>query len=400
MSRIDRPPFSSNSSKTLRSNNSIVHTADAYDAFTNLKTVEYTPIVESKPLPYVDFVRNKFVPNTPANITLVSGELRVDGSVIKQAIYTRKHGRYLPGLIGLAGMGVRLATPDVGHYEFGYGNETDRIGLEINNGDWYAFVESEGVRYKRIPRSQWDDKLDGEGASGINLADIGKSKMIFRIYLGWYGYLPIQFRLIFGEREVIVYTAINNIDGVSISQPDLPIFAEANGGVMYVGGRHYGVYGRYNPEQRITSLPAVTKTVSDTGWNPVASVRIKNLTNLKGAPVKLSSIVAFLDNDTEYAFFLHDVSLLTGSAFVSIPDTTADGTVLEYDESSTALATGGYKMFGDLMKGGDRNTLSVSPQDLPDIEVTPDLVVTLAARSLLDAGTSTITTTVRLQEEW
>lgn len=398
MSRIDRPPFAWQSGKLYRSNDVAVNAADAYDAFTNLKTVEYTPIVESKPLPYADFVRNKLIPNTPSNISVVSGELRVDGSVTKQAIYTRKYGRYLPGLIGLLGIGVRLETPNVGQYEFGYGNETTRLGLEIDNGDWYFFIESDGNRYKRIPRTQWDDKLDGTGPSGINVDDIVTSKMILRVYIGWYGYLPIEFRLIFAGQEIIVHSIYNDTDGASISQPDLPVFAQANGGVMYIGGRHYGVYGRYNPEKRITSLPSVTKTVGNTDWEPVVSIRIKSGTQLEGVPVMLSSMTSFNDTDAEYVFFLHDASLLTGASFVTIPDTTADGSSLEYDESSTSLATGGYNMYSDIMKGGDRNTIASNPENFPDIDVTPDLVVTLAVRSL--ATSTVITSKVRFKEIW
>lgn len=401
MSRIDRPPFQSQSGKLYKSNNRPINVADSFDQFGNLKVAEYTPFVEAKPLPILDWVRNRFVPAAnQADFSVVSGEIQIDATLGKRTLYTRKHGRYLPGLIGLAGIGVRLETVNTGQYEFGYGNATNRIGVELDNGQWYTFVESEGVRYNRNPRSNWEDPLDGTGPSSIDIDAIQSTKFVLRIFIGWYGYTPIQFQLVIGDQVVIIDTLRgDNLNGVSIAQPDLPIFAEANGGIMHVGGRQYGVYGRYVPAERTTPLPVVTKTVSDTAaWKPVISFRIKQLIDYLGVPVNLSSLVGFIDTNVEYAFFMHDLSLLTGPSWQNVPDTTADGTVIEYDTTATALADGGYNLYSTIAAGGKGNELTPLPNELPDIDIAPDLVVTLAARSL---ATSTVfTAKVRLQEEW
>lgn len=370
----------------------------SFDFFNNVRVAEYSPIVESKPLPYVDFIRNRLVPDDPSKVSIVSGEVTIDGTLAKQAVYTRKHGRYLPGLIGLAGIGIRMDTPDVGVYEFGYGNENNRIGLEVNNGEWYTFIESEGVRYRRKPRSEWDDPLDGTGDSKIDLLNIDRSKIILRIYIGWYGYTPMSFQLVIGDRIVDIDRINNTIDGVSIAQPDLPIFVEATGGVIHIGGRQYGAYGRYKPEDRVTTTPTITKAVGTT-WEPVVSIRIKDLINLAGVPVQLSSIRGIVDEGVEYALFLNKPGALTGAVWQDIPETTSDGTALEHDSSATALTEGGYNVFSDRLAGPAKgNAVTPEALDLPDIDITPGLTLTLAARST--ATTTNVEFKLRLREEW
>lgn len=371
--------------------------SNALDVFNHLQVAEYTPMVEHKPLPAISMVRNKTVPSDSSDVSVVNGEIQIDGSITNTALYTVDTGRYLPGLIGLAGIGVRVPNTSVGNYKYGYGNDQgNRIGLEIDNGEWYTFIQSGGNTYYRKPRSQWIDPLDGTGPSGLTLS---LNSHVLRIPIGWYGYLSIVWMIAVpqtgGDKLIMVdVSAGEGVTGVSIEQPDLPIFAEANGGVMYVGGRHYGVYGRYAPQVRFTCSPAVTKTVG-TSFVPVVSFKSKATEDWQGVSKELEGAGVLTTADTEVAFFIYPD--LTGFNFVDFSDIDPQETTFQIDTSATALANG-YKTFSYLVSGGSGNKTELSSKDLPNIKLSYDVIITMAARSL--SGTADVTAIMKAKEEW
>lgn len=368
------------------------HIEDTIDPFLNSRTAEYTPLVELKPLPGISPLRNLVVPEGGA-ITLVNGEIEIDGSLEKTALYSRKRGRYLPGVIGLAGIGVRIPDPSTGHYEFGYGDgEGNRFGIEVDNGTWYTFIESDGNRYYRNPQSSWLDSVsDFDSTKGI----------ILRLPFGWYGYLSVEFNIAYADRKegdkiVTVDRSGHDNTGVSIVQPDLPVFAEADGGVMYVGGRQYGVYGRYNPQFRITSSPSVSKSV--TTEEPIISFRVKNgvETKWRGVQALLEGVSIFADNATEWSIYIDGD--LTGASFGALPSVPVTETALEIDTSATAVANG-YRSFTDIVAGGSTgNSVGSASQELGEINLPSGSIITLAAKSL--NTTSVVTAVLRLKEEF
>lgn len=369
------------------------------DVFNQIQTAEYTPLLELRPLPTISKKRNTIVPEGGA-VDIQNGEIVIDGSLEKTALYSRKRGRYLPGIIGLAGIGVRVPDDSTGHYEFGYGDtEGNRFGLEIDNGDWYTFIESAGNRYYRKHRSEWKDPLDGTGKSGINLDP--KKGFVLRMPFGWYGYLSMKFTIaLAGDREdniIEIDNSGHNNEGVSIVQPDLPIFAEAIGGSLHVGGRQYGVFGRYNPEFRITSPEVATKTVGDT-YEPVKSFRFKNATDVKwrAVPVYLDSVSIITDGNVEYAVYT-DVDL-TGATFTDIASVDPQETALQVDSSATSY-TGGIKLYSDIVDVSGRGSAQNGEDNpLSNILIPAGSIVTLVARAL--SGTATVNTILRLREEW
>lgn len=368
------------------------HIEDTIDPFLNSRTAEYTPLVELKPLPGVSSLRNTIDPIAGA-VSIVDGEIEIDGTAEKTTLYSRKRGRYLPGIIGLAGIGVRIPDPSTGHYEFGYGDaEGNRFGIEVDGGIWYTFIESNGNRYYRNPQSNWLDSVDEfDFTKGI----------ILRLPFGWYGYLSVEFNIAYADREngdklVTVDRSGHDNTGVSIVQPDLPIFAEADGGVMYVGGRQYGVYGRYKPQFRITSSPSTSKTV--TTEEPIVSFQVKN-----GVETKWRGVQALLDgvsitSDTAAEWSIYIDGSLTGDSFGSISGIDATETALEIDTSATAI-TNGYRAFTDILSGGSIGTsVGSASQELGEINLPSGSVITLTARTL--DTSSVITAVLRLKEEF
>ena len=369
-----------------------------FNTFDQLKTVEYTPIIERSPRPGFSVLRDRTVP-AGETIDLVNGELVVDGSLQKVGLYTRKRGRYLSGLIGLPGLRVRLGTPNTGRYEYGYGDEFgNRFGLEWDQGELYTFVESAGDRYYRKHRSEWLDPLDGTGPSGVD-ADL--NGLTLRLPFGWYGGLSIEFTVAVPDREngdslvtIDRSNAGNLAEGVTIEEPNLPIFAEADGGVIYIGGRQYGVYGRYRPEFRTTATRNVEKTGVGEEFEPIVSLRVKDAIAFRGVPVIVGGAGVLSTENIEWALFVD--AELTGANFGPVPDVPATETALEQDSDATAF-TGGYRVYSDNAVGGQGNRSGEDGADFPDFNIPSDGKITLAARAL--SGTTTVNGVLRVLEE-
>lgn len=374
---------------------------NSMDVFNQIRTAEYTPIIEIKPLPNVSPLRNISDPSLDtASISVVNGEIEIDGTVQKHSLYTRDRGRYLPGLVGMAGLGVRIPDASVGHYEFGYGDsEGNRFGIEIDQGIVYTFIESAGNRYYRKPSSQWADPLNGKGPSG-QLLDFSNG-CILRLPFGWYGYLSIKFNIgisgLSDDHVIEVDHAQHTNPGVSIVQPDLPIFAEADGGVMYVGGRQFGVFGRYKPSFRVTSPDVVTKSGIGTSYEPIVSFKFKNSQEIqwRAVPAYLDSVSIGTDSKIEYAVFVD--TTLTGEVFGDITSVDPDETALQIDSSATSF-TGGYKAYSDILISGQGSSQNSEDAPLSSVRIPSGSVVTLAAKSL--TTTADVDGILRIREEW
>lgn len=364
------------------------------DPFDQLITAEYTPLIERKPLPGLSLLRDRVEP-AGGNVTVANGELVINGTAAKTALYTRGRGRYLPGLYGIAGMGVR-ADWDVGSYEYGYGDDDgNRVGMEWSAGVPYTFVASFGTRYYRKPRSEWLDPLDGTGPSKLT-ADL--SQHVFRMKIGWYGYLRVEFYIGTGDREngdqVVLVDRAELPVGVSLEQPDLPIFAETDGGTLHVGGRQYGVYGRYRPEYRITTAFGAQESIGTT-FEPLVSMRLKNTTQWQGVPVLLASISALSSADAEIGIIINGT--LTDGTWGSVPGIDDTETALQANSTATAI-TGGYLAYGDNVPGGQGKSFGATSADMPDLDIPRDQTVTIAVRAL--STTTDANVSMHLREEW
>jgi len=359
-------------------------------------SAEYTPIVERKPLPRLSVIRDRIV--GAGTVTIDNGEKLIDGTLGLTSLYTRDFGRYLPGVFGLAGIGINLADMGSGSAEFGYGNGAgNRMGMRRDtDGTLRTFVESDGVRYYDKPRSEWIDPLDGTGASG---ATVELERFVLRMVIGWYGYLSIAYYVavhdrINGDRLYLIDRSEAPASGINIEQPDLPVFAEATGGQLRVGGMQYGVYGRYNPQFRITGEFASKASVGTT-FVPLISYRVKQATNWRGVNVQLSGDTVLSTADADTAIIIGGT--LTGASFGSLSGISADETALEVDTAATAIS-GGYRAFTDNVGGGQGNQSGSRGTDIPSIQIPRDSIVTLAVRSL--SATTDVRGTLRLKEEW
>lgn len=379
--------------------------ASTVDILGQMNTAEYTPIVAQKPLPGLSFLRDKKV-GGDSQFSVVGGEIKIDGGLGLRSLYTKDYGLYLPGLLGVGGLRVRSATPTTGTFRQGYGSDQgDRVGLESVNGAWTTFVESEGTRWYAKPRAEWMDKLDGTGPSGVN-ADL--NGCTFRVILGWYGGISILFSVIVADREkgdrLVVFDASGpRPNGVTLSQPDLPIFAEADGCVIYVGGRQYGVFGRYRPQERITSNRKVIKAVSET-LAPLASMRHKDALRWLAVPISFSGETVTCNRDAEYVIVIGGTLTVAGGAVPEVDWVAPDGidseeTALEQNTTADSI-TGGYRAPGDSIVAAAGRSSGRSMSDAIGINIPAGEVVTVALATDPGAGAGTASVIMRMRENW
>lgn len=366
------------------------------DVFGQQVTAEYTGLVERKPLPNISLQREKIVP-LGGNVSVVNGQIVIDGTAELTSLYTTEYGRYIPGLMGLVGVGYEIPTPETGTYEFGYGGaDGNRLGINVTDGVYSTFVESGGVRYYTKNRSDWLDPLDGTGPSGIN-ADI--SRATFRGIVGWYGTIPTEFYLVTstrlgGIKKTLIDRAEVPTTGFVLENPDLPVFCEASGGLLNVGGRQFGVIGKYTPNFRVTGGIGSKETVGTT-LVPICSFRVKAGSQYQGIPIKISGVGITTLNDADLAIVLGGT--LTGASWVDVPGVDPTETVLEFDNTASAIS-GGYRTAPAIVAGGSGAALASGSPDIPDLQVPVDEVVTLVAAAA--AGTTDIRGVLRMLEEW
>lgn len=365
------------------------------DPFGQIYMAEYTPLIERKPLPNVSLIRDRVDP-VSGNVTTSNGQTVIDGTAEKTTLYTREFGRYIPGLFGLLGVGYEMPTPGSGTYEFGYGDDSgNRIGLNCTDGVYSTFVESGTDRYYSKPRSQWLDPLDGTGPSGIT-ADI--SRATFRAVIGWYGTIPSDFFLVVssrtgGTRKILIDRAEAPSSGFVLEQPDLPVFCEATGGVLNIGGRQFGVLGRYRPNFRVTGGIGAKSSIGTT-FVPIASFKVKAGSQYQGVPIKISGADLLTLNDADLAIVIGGT--LTGADWVDVPGVDASETALEFDNTATAIS-GGYRTSPVVVAGGQGASLASGSPDIPDIQIPQDQVVSLVAAAA--SGTTDVRGALRLLEE-
>lgn len=140
--------------------------------------------------------------------------------------------RYFPYLAGLSNFikGTMIfAVAQIGLLQqFAYGDDLNAMGIELRNNDlnFYITSSTSGTPVTTtIPRSEWDDPLDGSGPSGETL-DITKLQFFTCEFL-WLGAGPVKFGFYFpGGRRVwahIFQGPANTGDTTYTATPTLPL---------------------------------------------------------------------------------------------------------------------------------------------------------------------------------
>lgn len=323
------------------------------------------------------------------------------------------HARYRPGLGGLLRFSALFTTPVTGTEQF--------IGLMDERGSAADFVNGYAVGYNgdteikilrwqndvliEVPQSDWDDKLDGTGRSGITI-DFTKLN-VFDIQYQYLGAGAINFWI---EAPVtgipfifhtIQYANLNTSPSTHNPNFHFTIYVD-NGAttsdlIMKVGSYGYfieGITRHIEVQQPQNSSETKQKTGVTT---EVAIFTIRNKSTYAG---KTNYIDIFLEHwtasiEASSTNNLGSVRLVRNTTLGGTPlwnDINTNNSVVEIDVAGTTL-TGGVELIPSELAGkNDRNNESITPFEFL---IHPGETVTLAASS---ANSATIRGSVLWRE--
>lgn len=325
---------------------------------------------------------------------------------------SEERGRYIPGMTGEAGIGIRLPVIPTNTQEARWGYFDDNNGYFFGRDATGIFIDIRRAGTDtKIYQDNWNvDKLDGTGKSGINL-NVAKGN-IFQIIYTWYGYGVINFTVITSDKDNVQKQVIVHRyrpqEETSVADPNLPIRAQAINGAtapasglnLYVGGRQYSVFGPFNPKRRITSERRLNVTAATSNFVPTVSFRRKDIfppgsARANSVSCKVEGLDIIAEVDTIYEIRL--APTLTGTNFTTPTGTSPSETALLADTSATAVS-GGELIYAGLINGGSFFSVGFAQIDELRLDYRTTTPVTLALRAINTTGT--VDVVFRSKEEW
>lgn len=411
MSReFDISQFSPQTGDTLRGDSTVLNLADLASnlqtGFNELRTAEYTPIVERKSTFGLSSRRDVQTTTGSASISTSGGEIQLStgtSTSSKATLDSARSGTYLSGIQAIAGAGWRVGALPTGEQvaRVGYFDDSNGFGVGLDATSLFHFLRDSGTETV-VRRSGWSDPLDGTGPSGhdVSPTDLHIWRMPFR----WYGGGPVRlFADVVADSlypSMAAANAINRQGSSAIFEAvNLPIRCEVENGStasnldLFIGGRQFGVFGRRMGPRRINSEDRTGVTVSTTGLTPLISIRFKSgFAFREVVPVGID----INTNNDVVAKTLYN-GTLTGASFASPSDTTSSESAIEVDTDATAYSAGD-KNWSGFAVGGAGNQAIATPADLPETPIPEDAQLVLAAQA--KSSEATVDAVLRWTEEW
>lgn len=377
----------------------------ALSAFDELKVAEKSTIFDIKSFYGRSTYRDIYNITGTAAISNVlnTGEygMFVSGSNDTAILTSVERGKYIAGLMGEAGIGVRIPQTLSS-------NQYIQFGLYDNSNGFYYVYNKDGLNVGRrkngidflISNNQLNvDRLDGNGPSEIVYN--ANNGYIYDIHFTWYGYGMIYYSISaetkYGVQKLIPIHRMTVSNETSIATPNLPIRAEirnngtAGSNILYVSGRQYSLLGKFTPSFRPCAAFVNNVTVNSLVFVPIMSIRKKN--GFLGVPVRVKT--ADILTTTTQLIQVRSGGTLTGAVWGNVPSQEPEETCIEFDNTSTAI-TGGHVLWTGLLDP-NRNTI----RDIDNLEefiLQEDRVVSICCQNIDNSGT--ISMALRWVEEW
>ena len=278
-------------------------------------------------------------------------QLSVGGTAGDQIIrQTRRVQRYLPGRANEASFAVILNGVSAGiRTRAGIFDELNGVYFEHDGTDYYCVIRrntASGVVEERVARADWsDDKLDGNGPSGITINYVNIQMMV--IEYEWYGAGQVEWKFVINNNAHSVHKTnhANLHDHTWAAYGSFPVRYELTN-VTGATGTHTMLQGSHSfltegtttllGKQLSVSSPLIGYNLPTAGtFYPVVAIRLKS-----GA---LNSVVlpdeyaaGLLDKTDLFVQVVEKPTTITGGTWVSAgPDSP-----LEYNITATSF-TGG-----------------------------------------------------------
>ena len=307
--------------------------------------------------------------------TTASGAVGVDGGLGfaetgtnsgTAQIEDRNKLRYRPGTA--SSFIVTLGFPERdGDATLRGGIFDDSDGIFIgHNGDTYEIgYRRDGVE-TTIPRSQWDDSLDGAGDS---VADLDLSGLqVYRISFGYLGSAPFQFEVLTSSEDE-QWTVFHEFEffgdeQTNIVNPVLPprLRAASSGttNARVISGSWFAFYvngSAVDPQQRTFTRDAARSALDSNTNEHLLTIRVKDTFQSQPNVIQTAPVSFRGTMDSTQRGFIRAVRNASFGTALSYTDVDTDSSVSEV--SRTATTVSGGKQIGSLpisAGGGGRGT--------------------------------------------
>jgi hypothetical protein len=383
--------------------------------FGALQTAERTPVIELASIYGLSALRDVVTvagggtvthagPSLASVFTVATTASGTDSAILDSA----ERGRYQPGNEGEIGIGIRMdSATRTGSQKAEWGAFTDVDGFifGLDSAGFYVAVRKDSTDLITRQADFNVDRFDGTGPSGLTL-DLLKGN-IFQVDFTWYGFGNIIFHVVTAgldgiQRKYILHR-FTPTAGQSTNNPNLPLRARLqNGGTataqtMYVAGRQYSIFGRYNPNRRSNGhFLSTPLTGIGTTFVPVMSFRRK--TAFATVSAKSSSMEALANANMYWQLRLNGT--LTGAVYGTPANTTAAETCMEVDTTATAITGGQVINAGGIISASVGNSVSISTALWDGLDIPNGQPVTLCVRKLSGVSGTVDGLTLRWREEW
>jgi hypothetical protein len=313
-------------------------------------------------------------------------------------------GSYVCGLGAIAEFSICVPTAPTGQQvgEWYYADSTDGYGFGVDSTGVYVWYMKASSKTK-IYQSNWNnDKLDGNGDSGVNL--LLSNGAVFYIDFTWFGYGIVEWGVlstaIDGRQHKIICHYHQTSGGQSTDNVNLPIGVSASNGTattaftVAVGGRAFSILGDYEISSRSISVHQNFSMAGSINTDQyVMSIRKKSSSGFVSVKAIVDVIEAYsVTRDCLVKIVANPT--LTGASWVAPTGTNASETACEFDNSATYTSGSGIILYQFIVSGG-APTIPRIGGALSNIEI-PD---SFAVAVILQNQTNS-TGVVRISKSW
>ena len=336
------------------------------------------------------------------------------------SLLSAPRGRYIPGNVGEAGIGIRFegtiehssSFAEWGYFdEDGSGDVRDGVLFGVDATDAYIRIVRNGTQtFKRYRLStnnsgnvSWDNTSDY-----LSPLEVTRGR-VYQFPYAYYGYGGVTIKVLDSDerrqdfRITDAYTYIANAETL-FANPNLRIGARVGSTAgtddfsVYVGGRKFAVYGDDNASRRDTGEMVTGISCDSTSLTPLMTFRSKDTAGFRSINLEFSGFdVIVATNPVEIQIRVSDT--LDTASFATPSYTDATETAIEVDTTATAISsTAGTVVYKGLFPAGAGNRTEGRGVNLPQFQLPENTNLTIAARGV--GGTATVDLMGRIEEVW
>ena len=394
------------------------------DMFGQVRMTEARVIFEldgARPLSQIRDVQNIWAGSATISDTN-EGEYRLRHTTgsDKASLLSAQRGRYVPGTVGEAGIGIRFSgtiSNSTSYAEWGYfdedgsGDVRDGILMGLDSVGTYVRVVrggSEVFKYYREGDPSTGANPWNQNRSAHLEADSDNGGKLYQFPFVYYGYGGVNFDVLDTQQNLgylrnTTVHAYRSSTGTIFANPNLRVGARvgSTGGTddfsLYIGGRKFVLYGDTTTVKRNTGEAVFGYNVTTT-LTPVMTFRTKDTANFRTIVTELAEVDAIAASEV-VELQIRVNSTLDTASFVTPSDTDATETAIEVDTTATTVdSSSGVLVYRTLLEAGNGQRVAGSEVTLPRFPIPENTNVTVAAKTF--QNTATLDVLVQLRESW